>query len=161
MKRYSTLVTLIAMLSLITLGLDAQIARSSHGQNTYYQHTLVSAAAYANSQTDTIPNWDDTYTYFRAAGSKLASLTFHVTDSAEADIYVEKRIHGLTAYTTIITDSLINVTDAGTRREYILRSMATDNWAGIDIDWRIRVAWRASKNGTTSPAYTVKFNYVP
>jgi len=161
MKRYNMLVTLIAMLSLITLGLDAQLARSSHGHNTFYFHTLANAVAYANSQTDTIPNWDDNPTYLRAGGAKLASLTLSTTDSCEADIYVETRVHGATSYTTIITDSLKTTTDTGTRDEWFLRSSAADTWAGIDIDWRIRIAWRASKNGTSSPAYTVRFNYVP
>jgi hypothetical protein len=140
--------------------LDAQTFKSPAGTATFYRHTIALDAAYTSSQNDTSGS-------VTIGGATYLTVTVTVNDSAKLDYYVDKRIRnaiGVTTWTNIITDSLINTSstsNSGLKQEYILRLPGTEKLDGMDVNIRTRKAWRASQPGTSSATYSEILNWKP
>lgn len=163
MKRVA--VFLIAVLAILVSLPDpgnAQTSATPTLNGTLYKYVLASAKTYANSQTDTLPQptTAGTVVTFRGAPS-FASLVMEPADSAVADVYLDGRAIGMTTFTVLVTDSIKGASTLIPTKEWILRNHATDNLIGLDLEYRVRIAWRSAGNGTTTPTYTLKFMWKP
>lgn len=161
MKQISILALLVVALLFCTQSATAQTAFNPQGQRLFYTHTLAAGKTYANSQTDTLPSPSATVSAVALGGASAITLSLSTTDSVAADIYVGYRVRGTTSWTVGVTDSLVSTVDAGVKQEYIIRTNKTDNAEGLDLEFQVRIAFRASKNGVTAPAYRATFNWKP
>lgn len=161
MKRFILITVLaLAVAALLSPPASAQQTMNPNGQTFFYTYSLARTKAYAASQTDTLPlpnapgrlNAQDSVFL---GGANFVTLKLYARDSTNADVYVDARPNDSTGtWATIKTDSLINTTnDAGVVKEYLLRTMATEVFTGMNQSIRVRVAWRATKIGTTTAKY--------
>ena len=169
MKRF-ILITVLALLvgALLAPPASAQQTMNPNGQTFFYTYSLAKTKTYTNSQTDTLPapnvpgrlNAQDSVFL---GGANFVSLKLRGRDSTNADVYVDERACDSTGtWATIKTDSLINTSnDAGVVKEYLLRTMATEVFTGMYKAIRVRIAWRATKNGTTSANYDATVLWKP
>ncbi len=146
MKQFLMLVSFVLLVALLVPASgSAQVSLS---------YTTAISGTYANSEADT-----GTVAGQNVAGARLLSLVISCSDSMAADVYIFYKTNG--TWTTKITDSLVTTSNTGTTKEYIIRSGAADNLAGIYFPVRVRVAGRASGNGVTSPTYWARWYYRP
>jgi hypothetical protein len=167
MKSIMLIVT-IALLLFATAG-EAQITATPKAATTMYKMQLANAKTYAASQTDTLPSPSATSNTVPIGGATFASLRMAMKDSGACDIYVDKRVRysGTTAtsWSTILTDSCVNTSGAGANggktQEYLLRSGITDLIVGLQVEMRVRVAWRAGFTAASAGTYTLDLNWKP
>lgn len=137
---------------------NAQTSATPTLTNTLYKYNLVTTRQYAASQVDTLPlpQADGTLNTIKGAPN-LAGLRFTAADSCTFDIVIKKREIGATAWTTIVTDSLISSTTIVPAKEYVLRNHATDNLVGLQIEYFAIVTFRATGNGNGGKPSTKKY----
>lgn len=156
MKRFIHIVPALIVFLMLGSIAQGQQRRSIGGENLYYRHMLATDSTYTASSNDTLP-----LAGIRAGGASFASVTVLVRDSAKFDVYGQYAIIGTTTWTTAYTDSLINTTNAGTRKEFFLRSTTVSSLGGLDVLWRWIVAPRGTGQGVSSPTYDAWLNWKP
>jgi hypothetical protein len=165
----------IAMLIMAILAIAVLVAPQAYGQKMqfnpndnqfFYYHPLATSKAYAASQTDTLPHplTTGTAVTLKAGGAGMVTLSGSALDSCSGHLYVDKRIIGGTTWTNILDDSLVS-TSAGIHQEWNLRTMLVDVIAGMDVEFRVRIAFNAWNNGgggkPATKKYTLAFNWKP
>jgi hypothetical protein len=127
-----------------------------------FYHQVESGRAYTNSQTDTLGGGTAiAMAPLQLGGSNLASIVITVADSCAADVYVDTRVRGTSSWTNVVADSLITTSNTGTKKEFLLRTSTVDKLSCVDCDIRIRIAHRATKNGTTSATRSTQAIWKP
>lgn len=128
----------------------------------YNVHVLppTDSVSFVKNTIDTLPRaasgWWTNSSTFKVGGVPYVNLELIVKDSCSADIYVERRLpaHNSTvagSYATVLTDSLINTTNAGTRVVYHLRSAETDPIDDLPYEYRVRISYRNVTMGFSTP----------
>jgi hypothetical protein len=112
---------------------------------------LKNAATYANSQVDTLATK-------KVGAADLLSLFVKTTDSVEVVIYVDYS-NDNTTWSNVFEDSLESTSNTGAIGLYSIRDGDSDLFDNVVEFVRVRAAFRSSKNGVTSPAYTVAWYY--
>lgn len=159
MKRTASL---LAIVIVAMSGILAAQQKQEINKIPPYFYDQVDSRSFVNSQTDTLGGGTLISSAPRKiGGAKLASIVISVTDTCAADIYVEKRLRGTSAWSAVLTDSLIVEATTG-KQEYMLRDSDTDNLDCIDCETRIRIAHRASGNGVAGTrTREVQYIYKP
>ena len=153
---FATLV--IALMSLLPIVAQAQTSATPTLNNTEYRYNLATSKQYAASQTDTLPQptTAGVAVTFRGAFTQV-SLVLKAADSCTADIYVDRRAIGATAWTVSYTDSSISAATIKPVQEYILRNHTAENLGGLYYEYRLRFAFRATGNGNGGAPSTKKY----
>lgn len=154
MKTIIAIIFAIAALFALAPPSQAQSRQNPNTVAPFFYYNVTSGATYADSQTDTSAA-------YRLGAAKLLSLEFFAYDTVAADIYVDYRPWGGSAWTQILADSLVDTVNTGTMKEIPLRTAAVDSIGYVSGDLRTRVAFRSSKNGVTSPTYTERWIWKP
>lgn len=103
---------------------------------------------------------NDTSSAQKVAGANRLSLVITTADSAELDVYVQYKV-GDATWTTVLTDSLITTTAAGSTQEYSLIDSDSDLFDALAFGVRAIVAARATGCGVTTPTFKAYWYYKP
>jgi len=158
MKQFS----IILLLLVIAMPLEAQQKVKLQPGLAYNVHVLTptDSVSFVKNTADTLPRASSTWiansSHFKVGGLPYVTLELIVKDSCSADVYVERRLpaHNSTAagsYSTVLTDSLINTTNLGVRKEYHLRSAETDAIDDMSYEYRVRISYRNVTMGFSTP----------